>query len=445
MFYAILFILSMALPLIPVLVYADDTASLDIIGKRTENSKTYNLGKGKYSVDISVSAMHYKDDYSSSSEQWKNIDLTIVNGHIDKAPYILDINDKDKSITIRNKKDGGIVAISITKLPDIKLEEYAITVSPKLNGITLDLPHGADLSISKNKLSTGFNIREQTDADILLPKLQQTGYVDIDSKTDTSFIRKANSTISVDMVDAEDNCGIVNNATVQNSLAVMYLGTSGGIVYDMAVRFRNVTVATNSNIIAAHITLQAWNNLAGDNCNANIYGDDEDNAAIFPADGDVADTIYARPMTAAVAWDAIPHMLDLNFYDTPSLIVPISTITSRLGWASGNPMAFIIRNNASNANALRHIARYGAVGYTPTSLYIEYTEPAATPVADTTTVADSISSLISLVFALGGIVLLFMMLAKEEQGNPMHTMIVILIIGVLAVIGFTVIKSLVGF
>jgi hypothetical protein len=150
-------------------------------------------------------------------------------------------------------------------------------------------------------------------------------------------------------------------------------------------------------------------------------------------------------MTAAVEWNPIPDMLDLSFYDTPSLILPVSTITSRLGWVSGNPMAFIIRNNASNANAYRRIARYGAVGYTPTSLYIEYTEPVVIPAAAVTTTADIISSLISLVFSLGGIVLLFIMLAKQEQTNAVYSMIAILIIAVLVVIGFNVIKSLVGF
>ena len=76
----------------------------EIINKRTENAKTYNLGKGRFASDISLGAIHYKDNYSDSKEFWKPIDLTIVNRRMDKAPYILEV--KDNRTTVTCKKTG---------------------------------------------------------------------------------------------------------------------------------------------------------------------------------------------------------------------------------------------------------------------------------------------------------------------------------------------------
>jgi len=66
-----------------------DSASMDaipvgeIVEARTETSKTAYLGSGRYSLDASIGAVHYKD----SQGDWENIDNTITNGIMDRAGY----------------------------------------------------------------------------------------------------------------------------------------------------------------------------------------------------------------------------------------------------------------------------------------------------------------------------------------------------------------------
>ena len=79
-------------------------ATPELISKRTENAKTYDLGNGRFASNISLGAIHYKDNYSDPKELWKPIDLTIVKGRMDKAPYILEV--KDNKTTITCKKTG---------------------------------------------------------------------------------------------------------------------------------------------------------------------------------------------------------------------------------------------------------------------------------------------------------------------------------------------------
>jgi len=63
----------------------------EILERRTRNSKTFHLGGRKYSWDGVIGAIHYKDNPKDEAEQWKDIDTTIVDGRVRKAPYDLDV------------------------------------------------------------------------------------------------------------------------------------------------------------------------------------------------------------------------------------------------------------------------------------------------------------------------------------------------------------------
>jgi hypothetical protein len=88
----------------------------EIVSERMENTKTYYLGENNYALDVSMGAIHYKDNYSDSQEQWKDIDLTFKDGQITKAPYILTVNQADMSITVQDKKSGQTTTLKLTKL-----------------------------------------------------------------------------------------------------------------------------------------------------------------------------------------------------------------------------------------------------------------------------------------------------------------------------------------
>lgn len=59
-----------------IVVQADNP--VEVIESRTRTSKTHYLGGNKYSLDISVGSLHYKDNPDDPEELWKDIDTTIV-------------------------------------------------------------------------------------------------------------------------------------------------------------------------------------------------------------------------------------------------------------------------------------------------------------------------------------------------------------------------------
>ena len=81
----------------------------EILGWRTENSKTYDLGGRNRAVEVSIGAIHYKNNYADKTEPWEDIDLTIRDGKLTTAPYELAIDGK--RITVRDKKTGDISTI----------------------------------------------------------------------------------------------------------------------------------------------------------------------------------------------------------------------------------------------------------------------------------------------------------------------------------------------
>ena len=94
----------------------------ELISLRTANSKTYDIGIGKRRAVISGNIIHYKDNYTNKSEQWKDIDLTIIDGKVTAAPYELTIDGK--KLTFRDKKTGEISTLELLSVfpPGLKFE-----------------------------------------------------------------------------------------------------------------------------------------------------------------------------------------------------------------------------------------------------------------------------------------------------------------------------------
>jgi hypothetical protein len=123
---------------------------VEIVELRTENSKTTQIGTNKYSSDTSVGVMHYKDNYSNANEQWKDIDLTMINGRVDKAPYTLVLDGK--KITVTDKKSGSVTTLELTSVETANLASKTIISTPSL-------------SFAANK-ATASNIATDTDLEL---------------------------------------------------------------------------------------------------------------------------------------------------------------------------------------------------------------------------------------------------------------------------------------
>jgi len=97
----------------------------EIVSKRTECSKTFDLGGRKRGLDCHIGAIHYRDNYADAQEGWKDIDLTWEGNRINKAPFELTI--EGTKITFRDKKTN--------KSSIIELMEVEGKVLPALNWV----------------------------------------------------------------------------------------------------------------------------------------------------------------------------------------------------------------------------------------------------------------------------------------------------------------------
>lgn len=91
-----------------------NSPKIELIEKRTENSKTFDLGNGKRVSEFSMGTLHYKDDYDDPNEPWQDINLTFENNKIDKALYILEV--KDLTIEITSKRTGTVQTLTLDKI-----------------------------------------------------------------------------------------------------------------------------------------------------------------------------------------------------------------------------------------------------------------------------------------------------------------------------------------
>lgn len=157
-------------------------------------------------------------------------------------------------------------------------------------------------------------------------------------------------------------------------LAANTFGDIGGDSFSSAVRFASVAIPKNAIITRAYIELYAEGAGATTVCNANIDGEDADNALIF---SDIVDYAARTRTTAAVPWAAIGAWVDGVQYNTPDIKTVIQEIVNRAGWVSGNHLVIFIDDNVSDNDAHRHYTSVTGT-HTPAKLVVEYRGTIAT-------------------------------------------------------------------
>ena len=408
-------------------VFADNPSPsnpIEVQSLRTETSKTYDEGivsKGyrKYVYVGSLQPVHYKDNYNDSREIWKNIN-PIWNGNtVYGTPYILVAYPDTKSIMVIDKKSGDSVTLQI----DNGSSKFDIKSSITLNGngFSAELPHGAKVSVIKNKPVTSISIREQSDADKLLPKTQQKGFVNIDNTNSTVFSYTASSTL--DLIVGAANCNtmvasITGTWTIYNEAYVNIGYYSTDYKREgFGARFTNVTVPNAAVISNSYLTITIMTQYTGTVARAKIVGDNEDNAAVF---GTLADYQSRRGTdvggannnlrtTAEVAWSSIAGDVANTAQNTPDISTVITEITSRAGWSSGNAMVLFCDDHADQSDhnnyAIRQYYSYSGSTTKCPKLHIEYTVATAPSVSTlaATSVEDTTATLTGNITALGSV------------------------------------------
>jgi hypothetical protein len=149
---------------------------------------------------------------------------------------------------------------------------------------------------------------------------------------------------------------------------------------NFALRFTNVSIPPGSTIVSAKLSLMCWF-ASGKNIYTKIYGIDEDNTALFPTEQNGADVPTDRtPTTAFVDWDRAGGLPDDVYADTADFTAVVQEIIDRGGWASGNAMGFVIKDDGFANDEAQYVYNYDRWGSGYNGKYpvltIEYTEPA---------------------------------------------------------------------
>lgn len=423
----------------------------EVIEKRTENSKTYYLGKvgknDKYALDVSMGAIHYKDNYNSSTEQWKDIDLTWNNGKITKAPYELTIDGN--SVTIRDKKTGSIVALTLSSIGGKSVSKPSLLFS-KGKATATNIAVDTDLEIVADNTRVKFTRILKSDKAPVESKfgLAQVGsgikidYQAKDSDTNTNKKVKVNaSLINGVLTETVDTIGLTYPVRVDPTLEVIVaasnsdcwvywngvwlidvasnyagLGYLNGGVYmgGMGARFAGVTVPNVATITTAYMNVTASGSLALNDVNLRIVGNDADNAAVFSTIAnyqdrrgtDVGGATNDNRTTAQATWDGVGAWVLGTSYLTPEFKTVVQEIVNRGGWASGNAMAIFIDDHEDRSTHVDSTQRScwnwdGSVAQAPI-LHIEYAVIATVDTLGASGVGNTTATVGGNVTAMGG-------------------------------------------
>ena len=127
-----------------------------------------------------------------------------------------------------------------------------------------------------------------------------------------------------------------------------------GSACDGFVRFLNVTIPQGATITSAYVKFTCSISQSTTVCNLNCYFNDADNPSA-PTD---ATEFNALDLTGAVAWSAVAAWTDGTQYDTPELKTILQTIVDRGGWASGQAIIVVVKDNGSDGSARRYASQY---------------------------------------------------------------------------------------
>jgi hypothetical protein len=146
---------------------------------------------------------------------------------------------------------------------------------------------------------------------------------------------------------ADDGCwystsGYANNLT--NGFFGNWVGAS-----HLFFRFPNITIPQGSTILSAVLRMVASNTLSTSTVNTRISANAEDNPS---APGSWAACDGLDLTEAYVDWTPGSWTASTK-YGSPSLVEIIQEIVDRSGWASGNAILLLVKDNGSSSSASR--------------------------------------------------------------------------------------------
>jgi hypothetical protein len=191
---------------------------------------------------------------------------------------------------------------------------------------------------------------------------------------------------------AYDDVYEANDAFITNATSVI-VGNFSGDVYDIGLRFDNVTVPQGAIINSATLTLTASTDESDPSTATVLKGIDEDDTAVYSSSSRPSQ----RPKTSATVSYDIPATTKNVEYDFPEIKTLVQEIVDRAGWASGKALGLVIEDNGNPSGDLKRFWAYDAGSSYP-KLVITYTpvvEAGAQLDATVSVNASAIASVVS--------------------------------------------------
>jgi len=135
------------------------------------------------------------------------------------------------------------------------------------------------------------------------------------------------------------NWGTFNAAGTQDRAGKQ----SNGDTHDSIFRFSNCTIPAKAKIVSASIELCQVQTVSGKDINLTIVGNDADNA-VAPTNASEYQNLVLT--AATVAWE-LEAITATGFLKSPDITSIIQEIVDRAGWASGNAVQILVKNNNS--------------------------------------------------------------------------------------------------
>jgi len=401
---------------------------IELIERRTRNSKTHSLGGRKYAWDGTIGSVHYKDNPRDESEQWKDIDTTIVNGRVTKAPYDLDIyltgmpgfhykSKESGEFDVRLKaarkgvKLGEIGRIGGTDLPptipipkvegnrviweniypdtDVILEVQNTRVKLQRLIKSDKAPLDFDVDIQEIKgVAKLLPLKPARDANKQPIKMEEKLVVGgrneklkLEVLTELGEIAQPIVYPILDATEVDEQVGDgdddANNRSacswIHSGLDFLYIGNVASPDYrNIGLRFQTVNVPQGATCSNCYLTYWAY---SGRNYTVptHVNGEDEDDASNF--NGETCSGMNSRARTtASVAWEITGLWLINTWHNSPDISTVIEEIVGRGGWSANNALVILHDDDGTAANSNRYdISAYEEASAEAAKLHIEYT------------------------------------------------------------------------
>lgn len=161
-------------------------------------------------------------------------------------------------------------------------------------------------------------------------------------------------------LDTAESISIIPACASKVSIANQYItfGNINLVQHNLVAKFDTIDLNNAETVNDAKITFTHQAAISTTVCNANVYLNDID-TAVFPERNTDAE---ALDITAGVEWSGIDAGVVNAELVGPAIKADVQTVVDRVGWANGNDMLVLVKDNTSDTDAYRQIYGGAYVG-----------------------------------------------------------------------------------